>query len=304
MLLTLSFSLSFLISTLSGQEANPLKIQADSLLQAGDVAECIPLYRQVLDSEPENQSTSYNLACAYALSWKRDSAFHFLNLALERDTSVRALTDPDLLGLTADERWAAIEDAQVAKVEAKYGAYPNQELARELWRMSMKDQAYYYHIKVAEKKIGRGSPVVWALWDLKEKLNEENVRRLEEIIAEHGWPKESEVKGSAAQAAFLIIQHADLEKQKKYVGLLKAACEQGEADWSGYALMYDRIEMREGRPQLYGSQVRFNKDSQQYEPHEILDPEYVNKRRKEVGLGPIEDYLSRWDIKWDVEQRE
>lgn len=304
MLLTFSFSLSFLISSLYSQDVNLLKSRADSLLQAGDVAECILLYRQVLDSGPENQSSSYNLACAYALSWKQDSAFHFLNLALERDTTVRVLTDPDLLGLVEDDRWAAIEDQQVAKVEAKYGAYPNQELARELWRMSMKDQAYYYHLKVAENKGGRTSPLVYALWDLKGKINQENEERLEAIIAEHGWPKVSEVKGAAAQAAFLIIQHADLEKQKKYIGLLKAACEQGEADWPGYALMYDRIEMREGRPQLYGSQIRFNKDTQQYEPHEILDPEYVNKRRSEVGLGPIEEYLSRWDIKWAVEQRE
>ena len=125
-----------------------------------------------------------------------------------------------------------------------------------------------------------------------------------EIIAENGWPKKSEVKGSAAQAAFLVIQHADLELQQKYLPLLKEACEAGEADWSGYALMYDRVEMREGRPQLFGSQVTFNKETGNYEPYAIKEPEYVNKRRKEVGLGPIEEYLGHWNIEWQVEQKE
>lgn len=302
--LTLSFALFLQSFPLYAQEPNSLLARADSLREEGELEAAIPVYRQALEHEPGNRPAAYNLACTYALAWKRDSAFHYLHLALEGDTSVQALADPDLLKLTEDERWAAIESSQVAKVEAKYGSYPKPQLARELWRMRMKDQAYYYHIKVAEKKAGRSSPLVWALWDLKELLNKENEERLEEIIAEHGWPKQSEVKGNAAQAAFLIIQHADLEKQKKYIGLLKAACEQGEADWGSYALMYDRIEMRESRPQLYGSQVRFNRETQQYEPHEILEPEYVNKRRREVGLGPIEAYLSNWNISWEVEQRE
>lgn len=116
-------------------------------------------------------------------------------------------------------------------------------------------------------------------------LNTQNEQRLEEIIADHGWPKKSEVKGSASQAAFLVIQHADLELQQKPLPLLKEACEAG---WNDYALMYGRVEMREGRPQLYGSQVIFNKETGKYEPYDIKDPEHVNKRRKEVGLGPIE----------------
>jgi hypothetical protein len=28
----------------------------------------------------------------------------------------------------------------------------------------------------------------------------------------------------------------------------------------------------------------------------------VDKRRAEVGLGTIQDYISRWNITWDVEE--
>ena len=32
----------------------------------------------------------------------------------------------------------------------------------------------------------------------------------------------------------------------------------------------------------------------------LIEPEKVNERRAEVGLGPIEDYIGRWDVTWDV----
>jgi hypothetical protein len=38
--------------------------------------------------------------------------------------------------------------------------------------------------------------------------------------------------------------------------------------------------------------------------YEILEPEFVNQRRKGVGLGPLEDYVKRWGIDWNVEQKE
>jgi hypothetical protein len=34
----------------------------------------------------------------------------------------------------------------------------------------------------------------------------------------------------------------------------------------------------------------------------LEDPENVDKRRAEVGLQPIADYVIEWQIKWDVEQ--
>ena len=294
----------FLINTLSIAQEKGQLAAADSLLRAGQLLEAVNAYRSILGQEPANQNASYNLACSYALLNMRDSAFHFLDISLAQDTSVRALNDPDFVLLLEDERWAEIEHRQVEKVEAKYGKYPKPELSKELWRMQLKDQAYYYHMDVAEKQLGPRNPLTTALWQLKKDINAQNEQRLEEIIAENGWPKKSEVKGSAAQAAFLVIQHADLELQQKYLPLLKEACEAGEADWSGYALMYARVEMREGRPQLFGSQVTFNKETGNYEPYAIKEPEYVNKRRKEVGLGPIEEYLGHWNIEWQVEQKE
>ncbi len=41
-----------------------------------------------------------------------------------------------------------------------------------------------------------------------------------------------------------------------------------------------------------------NKESQQ----NYVDPENVDKRRAEVGLGPLSEYVGHWDMTWDIEK--
>ena len=37
--------------------------------------------------------------------------------------------------------------------------------------------------------------------------------------------------------------------------------------------------------------------------YKISEPEYVNERRQEIGLKPIEEYLSKWNIERKVYQK-
>lgn len=278
-------------------------LAADSLLKAGDLKGSIAEFARMHQENPENTDFFYNYACAFALNWQPDSAFHYLNLSLVGDSSVRKLNDPDFYFLIEDERWSEIEDKLIAKVEAKYGSYDNLPLAKELWKMKIKDQAFYYHLSVARSTGATKSALTPAIWELKKKINHDNVERLEEIIAEHGWPTRSMVGSSAASSVFLIIQHADIEVQKKYLPMMKEAANNKEASWASLALLIDRVNLREGKQQIYGSQIYGNDDGTHY-VKDLFDPEYVNQRRKEVGLGPIEDYVKRWGIEWDIEQKE
>lgn len=296
------YALAMLVATISFAQQSQASLP-DSLREAGDLEEAIKEYSRVYKTEPENKGNTYNYACALTLDKQIDSAFHYLNIAVEKDTSVVALTDPDFYYLIKDERWKALEDKLIERVEAKFGKYENLELSKELWNMKLKDQAFYYQIKIADAKLGYASPISKALWELKHIINQKNVNRLEEIIAEHGYPKRSVVKGNAASAVFLIIQHADIEVQKKYLPMMKEAANNGEARWSSLALLIDRTNLREGNKQIYGSQIFRNEDGS-FEVKDLEEPEYVNQRRAEVGLGPIEDYVKHWGIKWDVEQKE
>jgi len=295
-----SFICLFLFSNLFAQSGEPSP--ADLLLKRGKIREAIVLYDSIYDLESSNRSNTYNYACAYALSGNKDSAFKYLFIATESDSMVQALNDPDFYYLINDDRWTIFENQMIIKIAAKHQKYTNPELTKELWRMKIKDQAFYYHIKLADKQNGMDSPIIKALWELKHLINDENLKRIEKIIDEIGWPKQSEVGSSASQTAFFIIQHANLETQKKYLPAMKEAANNKEASWSSLALLIDRIEMRKGRPQIYGSQISRDEEGK-YKVFEILEPEYVNQRRKEVGLSPLEEYVKNWDINWDVKQK-
>jgi len=67
--------------------------------------------------------------------------------------------------------------------------------------------------------------------------------------------------------------------------------------------MYDRIQTSDNKPQKYGSQVRLNPNTNKYELYPLLDETKVDQWRKEVGLGPLADYVSHWDIKFEPGQK-
>ena len=280
-----------------------IRSAADKLRDEGNLKLAIEEFAKIYKRDSANSTNTYNYACALALDRQIDTAFHYLNIAMARDTSVYPLTDPDFYFLIEDERWSKLEKELFERAEFKYGKLEEVDLIKELLTLEIKDQAFYYHIEIAEKKFGRESPILPALWELKKKINKENLNRLIEIINTKGWPKKSVVKEDAATTAFLIIQHADLETQQKYLPIMKEAANNGEADWSSLALLIDRVNLGEGKEQIYGSQIYRNEDGSFY-VKDLEEPEYVNQRRKEVGLGPIEDYLSRYGIEWTVEQKE
>lgn len=159
-------------------------------------------------------------------------------------------------------------------------------LAQEYARMHRKDQALRgRYIKILEDE-HRGQNV-----DLKEKDQLEwsisdtdaaNQKNLERLLSSCGWPGALDKK-RAAFSAFLIIQHAPLEYQLKYFEMVKAANGRGEIANDKFVWLIDRILVKQGKPQLYGSESEFG--SNKVAP--ILDPKNLNARRKKMGLPPI-----------------
>ena len=62
--------------------------------------------------------------------------------------------------------------------------------------------------------------------------------------------------------------------------------------------MEDRMLMDKGEKQKYGSQLRMDNESGEWELWPIEDPEKVNNRRAEVGLEPIEEYVRHFGIEY------
>ena len=114
------------------------------------------------------------------------------------------------------------------------------------------------------------------------------------IIEKCGMPTLNEVSQKHMTAIWLGLQHTDEKYRKKYFPLVEKAVENGDLYKEQYALMKDRILMEEGKPQIYGSQLKNGK------LYKLENPETVNERRKEMGMGTIEDYLSDFNIQFNT----
>jgi len=116
--------------------------------------------------------------------------------------------------------------------------------------------------------------------DSIDSLNQVEIRQ---VLKEHGFPKKTEVGTSACEAAWIIIQHAPLDVQKEYLPMLEKAATEGNIQAALVAALHDRIDVREGRPQKYGTQ----RNSNGLCP--LLNEKMVNQWRKEVGLPPLDE---------------
>ena len=90
--------------------------------------------------------------------------------------------------------------------------------------------------------------------------------------------------------------------QEKYLPMMRDAVKSGKAKRSSLALLEDRVALKQGRKQVYGSQISWNMKTNTYYVLPLADPDAVDKRRAEMGLPPLQIYLSNWQMKWDVEQ--
>jgi hypothetical protein len=125
-------------------------------------------------------------------------------------------------------------------------------------------------------------------------VHEANADELSQIIMTIGWPDSSLVGPEAAEAAWLVVQHAISrpQLQRAVAPLLASAVERGLAPAAQLAYLTDRICYFEGRPQIYGTQF-VRGDDGEWTPYPIEDLGKVNERRAAVGLDPLAQAVSR-----------
>ena len=161
------------------------------------------------------------------------------------------------------------------------------------------DQYCFYETGVAVRKLGPASPVVSAIRRLQSIINEKNLKELEELLSTRGWPKRSQVGQAAAGAAFYILQHSNAEAQQKYITLFEKCCRDHEGNWQQYALMFDRMRMNQKKPQRFGTHTWMDpRAGRNDELYPLEDETRVDEWRKEIGLEPLKEYLTRTGIKY------
>ncbi len=119
-----------------------------------------------------------------------------------------------------------------------------------------------------------------------------NTERMRAIVRRYGWPGPELVGQDGTEAAFLLVQHADLAFQKEMLPLVEKSYKGGKLSGQSYALLLDRVLVGEGKPQVYGTQAKRIEEWKGKEPvlQPIEDEANVDKRRAEVGLFPLSEY--------------
>jgi len=165
------------------------------------------------------------------------------------------------------------------------------EIRTELLQMVERDQAIRDTLQVAFEKYQGEVPdsIMFGLVMDMRAVDGPNAKRIEEIFEKHGFPSTEMVGEDGVGAAFLLLQHAPLELQETYYEDVKAAYKSGEIEGQSYALLTDRIRVRNGEMQVYGTQTDVQNGEVIVAP--IADSVNVDARRDSVGLMPLSEYL-------------
>lgn len=278
--------------------------QADSLYKTKEYANAAFKYSEAFKSNKWKGTSKdrYRAACSWALAAVSDSAFFHLNriATLMNFTNYSQITkDSSLISLHKDERWQPlIELIQKNKniEEANYDT----NLISQLDTIYNDDQNYRRQLNELEKQYGWQSSEVQKLWQKINRKDSINLSKITAIIDKYGWLGKNIIGEKGNSTLFLVIQHADLKTQQKYLPIMRDAVSKGKANAGSLALLEDRVALGMGKSQIYGSQIMQDATGKYLQP--LIDPKNVNERRMKVGLGSIEEYLQYFGLKWDVEE--
>jgi hypothetical protein len=122
-------------------------------------------------------------------------------------------------------------------------------------------------------------------------VHHRNALRLAAIMTEMGWPARGVVGREAADAAWLVLQHAigDPPVMRRGLELLRSI-PPGEVDPIQVAMLEDRVRTFSKQPQIYGTQFDWDERGE-IQPLPIEDAAHVDERRAAIGLPPLVETL-------------
>lgn len=122
------------------------------------------------------------------------------------------------------------------------------------------------------------------------RIDKENTSWLKTEVESHGWLGKTLVGTDGAHSAWLLVQHADKDREfQTHCLKLMSEMPKGEVAPIDFAYLTDRVLVADNKPQRYGTQCVFENGKAVVK--DVEDRENLNKRRTQLGMDPIEDYL-------------
>jgi hypothetical protein len=246
---------------------------------------------------------------AAASSWTQadlqDSAFMQLSIVAKDSAFTNyiwlILFQPGLNSLHSDKRWAMF--IETIKINfAKKERNLDMHLVNILDSVFIEDQLCQQKYFAIATEYGLESEELKSFSTAMKESYACNLIIVKKILDERGWPGENIIGHYGNWALFLVIQHSNLDTQEKYLPMMREAVKKGNASPGNLALLEDRVALRQGKKQIYGSQLERDEITGESYVLPLEDPDNVDKRRAAVGLEKLQDYLLNFGLKWDLEE--
>jgi len=198
--------------------------------------------------------------------------------------------------MTATPTLAEADTIQRATADAK-AITGREALIRELGAMGAMDRTMRQFFLDARKAATPDERTaldgVWAAYS--KPVDARHSARLKILLEGRGWFTPEEVGARTAADAFLVISHSpDLEFQKSVLAKMEPLVATGRAP-TGYANLYDRVAVQDGRPQRYATQMAACVGGKHAAPAHVEAPSALEQRRAALGLETMAQYLAGLD---------
>ncbi|WP_433834835.1 DUF6624 domain-containing protein [Flavobacterium anhuiense] len=276
--------------------------KADSCSRAKNYKLSVSYYSKAFKIEQKSFVDFYHAGCSAAMAKENKKAFKWLNLSIDKgyENISHIQIDPDLTSLHSEKEWKKAIDKLQKKVDA-IGANSDKLLEKELALIYADDQEIRGEFMNVYKTPNPDKKKLDSIGKIMDRKDSINLVKVMKILDERGWLGKNVVGIEGNKALFVVIQHADLKDQQKYLPMMREAVINGKADPGNLAYLEDRVALREGKKQIYGSQSSKNKKTNKICIAPMIDPDNVDKRRAEVGLGTMAEYAAKMNIEWDLE---
>lgn len=131
-----------------------------------------------------------------------------------------------------------------------------------------------------------------------------NIKKIRNILDNYGWPTSTQIGEQGNWTICNVLQHSELKIREHYIPLMKQAVLDKKLEARFLVRAQDRIATDKGELQIYGGQMKYYKETKSFNVWPVYDPVNIDKRRAEIGLGPIKEFLKiRFNFEWNIEEQ-
>lgn len=151
---------------------------------------------------------------------------------------------------------------------------------------------------------GADSKEVQAQQEIYKKNHLVNEEKVKTILDKYGWPTKEMIGEQGNWTICNVIQHSDNDVRIKYLPMMRKAVKDEKLEPRFLVRAEDRIATEKGELQIYGGQLKYYPETKTFNVWPVYDPVNIDKRRTEIGLEPIAEFLkNRFDFEWNLEEQ-